>query len=58
MNFTLDYVKERIANSISVKQQVLADDALMERILALGMVCVDAYRNGHAWNEGMWLESI
>lgn len=47
MHFELSYVKERIADSISVKQRVLDDTELMERILNLGLVCVEAYKRGN-----------
>ncbi|ABC32826.1 phosphoheptose isomerase [Hahella chejuensis KCTC 2396] len=47
MNIDMEYVKERIRDSIAVKQRVLADQALMEKVLRLGQVCVEVYKRGN-----------
>ncbi|WLQ13830.1 D-sedoheptulose 7-phosphate isomerase [Hahella aquimaris] len=47
MNIDMDYVKERIRDSIAVKQRLLADEALMEKVLRLGQVCVEVYKRGN-----------
>ncbi|AZZ94582.1 SIS domain-containing protein [Hahella sp. KA22] len=47
MNIDMDYVKERIRDSIAVKQRLLADEPLMEKVLRLGQVCVEVYKRGN-----------
>ena len=44
---TLDTVKAQVAESIRVKQALLADDALIGQVAAIAGVVVDAYRAGH-----------
>ena len=44
---TLDTVKAQIAESVRVKQALLADETLMEKIAAVASVIVDAYKAGH-----------
>src|SRR4051812_43172986 len=39
-------IKSLIDASISVKSQILNDDALIQRILDVALVIVDAFRNG------------
>ena len=48
---TLDTVKAQIAESIRVKQALLADASLMEKITVIAGLIVDAYRAGH---KTMW----
>ncbi|MBR6858661.1 MAG: SIS domain-containing protein [Bacteroidales bacterium] len=48
---TLDIVKAQIAESVRVKQAILADAALMERISSVARIIVDAYKTGH---KTMW----
>ena len=48
---TLDTVKAQIAESICVKQALLADASLMEKITVIAGLVVDAYRAGH---KTMW----
>ena len=48
---TLDTVKAQVAESIRVKQAILADEALLEKISAVAGVIVDAYKAGH---KTMW----
>ena len=48
---TLDTVKAQIAESIRVKQALLADASLMEKITVIAGLVVDAYRAGH---KTMW----
>ena len=44
---TLDTVKAQIAESVRVKQAVLTDETLMEKIARVAGVIVDAYKAGH-----------
>ena len=44
---TLDTVKAQIAESVRVKQALLADESLMEKIAKVANVIVDAYKAGH-----------
>ena len=44
---TLDTVKAQVAESIRVKQALLSDAALMEKISLVARVMVDAYKAGH-----------
>ena len=44
---TLDTVKAQIAESVRVKQAVLTDETLMEKIAQVAGVIVDAYKAGH-----------
>ena len=48
---TLDIVKAQIAESVRVKQAILADAALMDRISSVARIIVDAYKTGH---KTMW----
>jgi D-sedoheptulose 7-phosphate isomerase len=48
---TLDTVKAQVAESVRVKQAILADEALLEKISAVAGVIVDAYKAGH---KTMW----
>ena len=48
---TLDTVKAQIAESVRVKQALLADASLMEKITVIAGLIVDAYRAGH---KTMW----
>ena len=48
---TLDIVKAQIAESVRVKQALLADASLMEKITVIAGLIVDAYRAGH---KTMW----
>ena len=48
---TLDIVKAQIAESVRVKQALLADASLMEKITVIAGLVVDAYRAGH---KTMW----
>ena len=47
----IDIVKKQIAESILVKQALLSDDALMEKVVSIARVMIDAYRGGH---KTMW----
>lgn len=47
MNNTLDTVKAQIAESVRIKQALLADETLLQRISAVAGVIVDAYKAGH-----------
>ena len=47
----VDTVKAQIAESIRVKQVLMADAALMEMITSVARIVVDAYRAGH---KTMW----
>ena len=47
----IDIVKKQIAESILVKQALLSDDALMEKVVSIARVMIDAYRDGH---KTMW----
>ncbi|MBO6082985.1 MAG: SIS domain-containing protein [Bacteroidales bacterium] len=47
----IDIVKSIIAESIRVKQALLADEALMAKVSAIAKVVVDAYKAGH---KTMW----
>jgi D-sedoheptulose 7-phosphate isomerase len=47
----LDTVKAQVAESVRVKQAILADEALLEKISAVAGVIVDAYKAGH---KTMW----
>ena len=44
---TLDTVKAKIAESVRVKQALLADETLMDKIAHVAKVIVDAYKAGH-----------
>ncbi len=44
---TLDTVKAQIAESVRVKQALLADETLMDKIAQVAKVIVDAYKAGH-----------
>ena len=44
---TLDTVKAQIAESVRVKQTLLADETLMDKIAQVAKVIVDAYKAGH-----------
>ena len=44
---TLDTVKAQIAESVRVKQALLADETLMDKIAQVAKVIVDAYKVGH-----------
>ena len=44
---TLDTVKAQVAESIRVKQALLSDAALMEKISLVARVMVDGYKAGH-----------
>ena len=44
---TLDTVKAQIAESVRVKQALLADETLMDKIAKVASVIVDAYKSGH-----------
>ena len=44
---TLDTVKAQIAESVRVKQALLADETLMNKIAQVAKVIVDAYKAGH-----------
>ena len=44
---TLDIVKAQIAESVRVKQALLADETLMDKIAQVAKVIVDAYKAGH-----------
>ena len=46
MNF-LETIQAQIAESVQVKQKLLSDIALLERIVAVADVMVAAYRSGH-----------
>ena len=48
---TLDTVKAQVAESVRVKQAILADEALLEKVSAVAGVIVDAYKSGH---KTMW----
>ena len=48
---TLDTIKAQIAESIRVKQALLADASLMEKITVIASLMVDAY---HAGYKTMW----
>ena len=47
----IDIVESIIAESIRVKQALLADEALMAKVSAIAKVVVDAYKAGH---KTMW----
>lgn len=47
MSIDVDYIKERIVDSIEVKQRLLDDEALMQRVLDLSKACVDAFNHGN-----------
>lgn len=44
---TLDTVKAQIAESVRVKQALLADETLMDKIAQVAKVIVNAYKAGH-----------
>lgn len=48
---TLETVKAQVAESVRVKQTLLADEALMAKVAAVADVMVSAYRAGH---KTMW----
>jgi D-sedoheptulose 7-phosphate isomerase len=48
---TLDTVKAQVAESVRVKQAILADETLLEKISTVAGVIVDAYKAGH---KTMW----
>ena len=47
----IDIAKSIIADSIRVKQALLADEALMAKVASIAKVVVDAYKAGH---KTMW----
>ena len=47
MEIDLNYIKERVVDSIAVKQKLLEDEALMQRILDLSNACVNAFNHGN-----------
>lgn len=47
MQINSDYIKQRVEDSIAVKQRLLSDQILMNKVLALGLACVDAYNKGN-----------
>jgi len=47
MDIDLQYIKERVADSIAVKQKLLDDEPLMQKILDLSNVCVKAFNSGN-----------
>ena len=47
----VDTVKAQIAESVRVKQALMADAALLERISSVARIVVDAYKAGH---KTMW----
>ena len=47
----LDTVKAQIAESVRVKQALMADAALLEKISSVACIIVDAYKAGH---KTMW----
>ena len=40
-------IKEQMAEAVKVKQALLSDEALMEKIAQVAAVLVDAYKSGH-----------
>ena len=48
---TWDTVKAQVAESVRVKQAILADETLLEKIAAVAGIIVDAYKAGH---KTMW----
>ena len=48
---TLETVKAQVAESVRVKQALLADEALMAKVAAVADVMVNAYKAGH---KTMW----
>ena len=47
MTTELDYVRDNIEAAVAVKQQMLNDPALLERILGVAEICVDALKKGN-----------
>lgn len=47
MNIDRNYIRQRIEASIAIKQEVLKDEELMDRLLALSNECVAAFNRGN-----------
>ena len=43
----IETIKEQMAEAVKVKQALLSDEALMEKIAQVAAVLVDAYKSGH-----------
>ncbi len=49
----IEFVKERVRDSIELKKAILEDEALVQTIADVSQVCLDAYKRGNKLMIGL-----